>query len=230
MTVAAAPATPAPSSTRAVERALRLLTEVCAEGAISLTECARRVGLPASTALRLLRTLESADFVARDERGVFHAGARLTQLGAAAFGRESLVGLAEPVLQRIVAATGESAYVCVLGPGETALYVGMVEGTYSVRHTSWVGRTVPLEGSAVGAALRGAVSKLGYVARRSVVEPDVTAIAAPVRHPGGIAGAISLVGPTYRIDDSTVSGFGRIVSREARVLTKQFAAAQLVGA
>jgi IclR family transcriptional regulator, acetate operon repressor len=159
MTVATTPATP-PSSTRAVQRALRLLTEVCAEGALSLTDCARRVDLPASTALRLLRTLETADFVVRDEQGVFRAGARLTQLGAAALGRESLVGMAEPALQRIVAATGESAYVSVLGPGDTALYVGMVEGTYSVRHTSWVGRTVPLAGSAVGAALREAVPRL----------------------------------------------------------------------
>jgi IclR family acetate operon transcriptional repressor len=228
--MATMPAAPAQSSTRAVERALRLLTEVCAEGAISLTDCARRVDLPASTALRLLRTLERADFVARDGRGAFRAGARLTQLGAAALGRESLVGMAEPALQRIVAATGESAYVSVLGPGDTALYVGMVEGTYSVRHTSWVGRTVPLAGSAVGAALRGAVARQGYVARRSGVEPDVTAIAAPIRRPGGIAGAISLVGPTYRIDDERMSGFGRIVSREARVIAKQFAAAQSVGA
>ena len=230
MTVAATPATPASPSTRAVERALRLLTEVCAEGAIGLTDCARRVDLPASTALRLLRTLERADFVARDEHGIFRAGARLTQLGAVALGRESLVGVAEPALQRIVAATGESAYVSVLGPGDTALYVGMVEGTYSVRHTSWVGRTVPLAGSAVGAALRGAVPRLGYVARRSGVEPDVTAIAAPIRRPGGIAGAISLVGPTYRIDDKKLTGFGRIVSREARFIARQFAASRLVGA
>jgi IclR family acetate operon transcriptional repressor len=226
MTVAATPG----STTRTVERALGLLAEVCAEGSISLSDCARRVELPASTALRLLRTLESADFVARDDRGFFRPGTRLIQLGAAAFGRESLVGMAEPSLQRIVGVTGESAYVSVLGPGETALYVGMVEGTHAVRHTSWVGRTVPLEGSAVGAALRGAVPNTGYIAERSRVEPDVTAIAAPIRRPGGIAGAISLVGPTYRIDDRKMSDFGRIVSREARVIAKQFAASQLVGA
>jgi len=226
MTVATTPG----STTRTVERALGLLAEVCAEGSISLSDCARRVDLPASTALRLLRTLESADFVSRDDRGFFRAGPRLIQLGATALGRESLVGMAEPSLQRIVGATGESAYVSVLGPGETALYVGMVEGTHAVRHTSWVGRTVPLEGSAVGAALRGAVPKTGFIAQRSSVEPDVTAIAAPIRRPGGIAGAISLVGPTYRIDDQKMSDFGRIVSREARVIAKQFAASQLVGA
>jgi urocanate hydratase len=230
MTAATTRTPPPASSTRAVERALALLAEVCAEGAIGLTDCARKVDLPTSTALRLLRTLESAEFVARDEHGFFRAGSRLIQLGAAALGRQSLVGMAGPSLQRVVAATGESAYVSVPGPGATALYVGMVEGTHAIRHTSWVGRVAPLEDSAVGAALHGAVPAPGYVAHRSSAEPDVTAIAAPIRRLGGIAGVISLAGPTYRIDDKKVAAFGRIVSREARVIAEQFAASHLVGA
>jgi IclR family acetate operon transcriptional repressor len=218
------------SSTRTVDRALELLGAVCAEGAISLADCARRADLPASTALRLLRTLESSDFVARDAQGFFRAGPRLVQLGAAALGRQSLVGIAEPSLQRIVQATGESAYLSVLGPGETALYIGMVEGTYAVRHTSWVGRTVPLEGSAVGAALRGPVPVSGFVGQRSRVERDVTAIAAPIRRPGGIAGALSLIGPTYRIDDGQLEALGRIVAQEAHIVARQFDATDQVGA
>ncbi|OLE26193.1 MAG: hypothetical protein AUG49_08695 [Catenulispora sp. 13_1_20CM_3_70_7] len=210
-----------PSATRTVERALGLLAEVCAEGAISLTDCARQANLSPSTALRLLRTLESADFVARDHQGFFRAGPRLIQLGATALGRESLVGIAEPSLQRIVAASGESAYISILGPGDTALYIGMVEGSHAVRHTSWVGRTVPLEGTAVGAALRGAVPELGYVVRKSSVESDVTAIAAPIRRPGGIAGAVSLVGPNYRMTRQKTRTFGEIVSREAYAIAEQ---------
>jgi IclR family acetate operon transcriptional repressor len=228
--VVSSSAAPSSSSTRAVERALGLLTQVCAEGAISLTDCARRVDLPTSTALRLLRTLEAADFVARDQRGFFRAGARLTQLGAAAMGRQSLVAMAAPSLQRIVAETGESAYVSVPGPGDTALYVAMVEGTHSVRHAGWVGRTVALKGTAVGSALRGRVPAVGYVAKRSTVEPDVTAIAAPIWRPGGIAGAVSLVGPTYRINDEKLSSFGRIVSQEAGVITAEFGSSESVGA
>lgn len=230
MTVVSSSAARVSSSTRAVERALGLLTQVCAEGAISLTECARRVDLPTSTALRLLRTLETADFVARDQHGFFRAGTRLTQLGAAAMGRQTLVGMAEPALQRIVAETGETAYVSVLGPGDTALYVGMVEGTHSVRHAGWVGRTVPLAGSAVGGALCGQAVVEGSVTQRSKVEPDVTAIAAPVYRPGGIAGAVSLVGPTYRIDEEKLSAYGRIVSREAAIISAQFGVAESVGA
>ena len=56
---------------------------------------------------------------------------------------------------------------------------------------------------------------VGYVAERDRSAPDVTAIAAPIRRSGGVAGALSLLGPTYRIDDRTMREYGRIVSREA---------------
>src|SRR5215472_13956577 len=158
--------------TRAVERALELLAEVCADAPLSLATCARRARLAPSTALRLLRTMEQAAFVHRDEAGYYHPGARLIQLGA-------------PALRRIVAATGESAYLSIEGPDDAAIYVAMVEGTHTVRHTSWVGRAMPYEGLAVGDALRGVVPEVGYVAQRDRVEPDVTAIAAPIRRPGG---------------------------------------------
>lgn len=212
----------APSPTRTVERALSLLAEVCSVPALSLADCARRVELAPSTALRLLRTLESAEFVARDARGNFHAGPRLIQLGATALGRESLVRTAEPALARLVGASGESAYISILGPGETALYVGMVEGTHAVRHAGWVGRTVPLEGTAVGAALRGEVPEAGYVVRVSSVEDDVTAIAAPIRRPAGVAGVLSLVGPAYRIDAEKCRALGELVAREARAIAEHY--------
>jgi IclR family transcriptional regulator, acetate operon repressor len=207
-------------STRTAERALELLAEVCATP-LSLTECARRTGLPPSTALRLLRTLESTGFVARDPGGTFHAGIRIIQLGALALGRQSLVELAQPSLARIVEQTGESTYLVVRGSRDTALYLAMAEGTHAVRHTSWVGRAIALADLAVGAALDGDAPASGYIAQRDGKEPDITAIAAPVRRPGGIAAAINLLGPTYRIDDETAHRYGRIVSSEAAVIADQ---------
>lgn len=205
----------ATGSTRTVERALDLLAAVCAEPPISLTECARRAALPASTALRLLRTLEATAFVVRDASGAFRPGPRTIQLGALALGRESLVRLAEPGLARIVELTGESTYLVIRGAGDTALYLAMAEGTHAIRHTSWVGRAIELADLAVGAALRGDVPPAGYVAQRDRIEPDVTAIAAPIRRPGGIVAALNLLGPSYRIDGETMQAYGRTVATEA---------------
>ena len=188
---------------------------MCDNDAITLSDGARRAGLPASTALRLLRALEASGFVRRDEVGSYRPGPRLVQLGASALGRQALVGMAQPALRRIVAATGESAYLSIAGPAETAIYIAMVEGTHAVRHTSWVGRAIPSAELAVGAVLRGEVGPEGYIAERDRIEPDVTAVVAPIRRPGGIAGALSLLGPTYRIDDDALRVYGRIVGDEA---------------
>ncbi|MDT4918830.1 MAG: IclR family transcriptional regulator, acetate operon repressor [Pseudonocardiales bacterium] len=207
------------ASTRTVARALGLLAEVCADPPISLSECARRVDLPASTALRLLRTLESTGFVARDRRGAFRPGPRVLQLGAQALGRQSLVELAQPGLARIVEQTGESTYLVVRGAGDTALYLAMAEGTHPVRHTSWVGRAIELADLAVGAALKGEVPETGYITQRDTFEPEVTAIAAPIRRTGGVAAALNLLGPTYRIDEATSHEYGRIVSAEAAAIS-----------
>jgi urocanate hydratase len=206
---------PAVSATRSVERALTLLATVCGGQASTLAECARLTDLPTSTALRLLRTLEQGEFVARDATGGYRAGSRMVQLGAQALAQEQLVQLCGPALQAIVSASGESAYLSVRGPGATSLYVAMIEGTHSIRHASWVGRTVPMEGSAAGAVLQGRIPEAGFVTFRSGVEQDVTAIAAPIRRPGGIAAALSIVGPDYRIDRATAERYGQLLTREA---------------
>ena len=224
--------TAAVGSTRAVSRAMALLGEVCAEESIGLSECARRAELPASTALRLLRTLEGSGFVTRDEEGNFRAGTRLIQLGALTFGRQSLVRIAEPALHRLVGATGESAYLSMAAPGGSAMYIAMVEGTHAVRHTSWVGRSFPMAGLAVGQALGGKVGAAGYVAERDRLEPDVTAIVAPILRPGGVAAAMSLLGPSYRIDDALLHGYGAVIADEARGVSTQLGwvdPAELVG-
>lgn len=202
-------------STRAVERALALLAEVCERDATTLTEASRRTRLAPSTALRLLRTLEHTGFVSHGADGSWGAGPRSIALGATVLGRASLVRLAEPALQRIVAATGETAYLIVADASGSAVYIGMVEGTRSVRHTSWVGRTIDAHGLAVGRVLAGEVPAGGHVAERDRIEPDVTAVAAPIPRPGGIAGALNLLGPTYRIDEPTMRDYGAIVAREA---------------
>jgi IclR family acetate operon transcriptional repressor len=222
VTAPVSPAAPqAASQTRTVERALDLLALVCDGDAPSLSECARRSRLPASTALRLLRTLEVRGFVRRDADGTFNPGIRVLQVGALALGRQSLVRLGTPGLQRIVESTGESAYLSMRGPGDTAVYVAVAEGTRAVRHISRVGRSVPMEGLAVGAVFAGSTPPCGYVAQRDRDEPDVTAVVAPVTWAGGIAGAVSLIGPTYRISDTTMEEFGRIVTAEGRRVSEQ---------
>ena len=199
-------------STRTVERALALLATICDRGGANLADSARDCDLAPSTALRLLRTLETTGFVSKEEFGTYRPGSRLIQLGAQALSNESLIDLARPAMEKLVSETGESVYLSVEGHGATALYISIVEGTHSVRHASWVGRTVPLDTSAAGHALRGDVPADGYVVVEHGVETDVTAIACPVYSEARIVGALSLVVPSYRLPASKAAQYGRMLA------------------
>jgi len=206
------------SSTRTVERALVLLGAVCGAGSLTLADAARETDLSASTALRLLRTLEGTGFVRRDALGTYRPGLRVVQLGAQALGHESLVSLAEPALERLVGQTRESAYLSVPSHDGAGVYLAMREGTHSVRHASWVGRSIPLAGTAVGSVLAGGHPPDGFVVVRDGVEADVTAIAAPVSSGGRVVAALSVVVPSYRITEADARRFGTLVAREAAAL------------
>lgn len=205
----------AESSTRTVDRALSLLGIVCDRGSISLADAARDADLSASTALRLLRTLEAQEFIRRDVDGRYTPGARIVQLGALALANESLVSLAGAAMDRMVSATGESCYLSVRGAGETGLYIAIMEGTHSVRHASWVGRTIPLKGSAAGAVLNGEPGGTGYVVVKQGVEDDVTAIAAPIAIGSRVVAALSSVIPSYRLNEELIAHIGHLLEREA---------------
>ncbi len=207
------------TATRSVERALTLLAHIAESNeGIPLAAAARDTNLSASTALRLIRTLQRWEFVRRDADGTFHGGPRLLATAAKALSSQSVYQLAVPHLTEMCRDSGESCYLAVVGPAGQALYVRQEQSPRSIRHVSWVGRTVPLSGTAIGGALTGSPSE-GPVALRSTLEPDVTAVAAPVCWGEDVVAAISVVGPSYRIDDATLVRFGELVAAHARELS-----------
>jgi DNA-binding IclR family transcriptional regulator len=216
----------ADQATRTVERALALLASVCDRGGANLADTARDCELAPSTALRLLRTLETTGFVRKDEFGMYRPGSRIIQLGAQALSDESLTELAGSAMDELATETGESVYLSVEGHAATAVYISIVEGTHSVRHASWVGRTVPLDTSAAGQALRGKVSDAGYVVVERGVETDVTAIASPIFSQARIVAAMSLVIPSYRLTARQTTKYGRLLVAAAAEVSARLSSSQ----
>lgn len=208
----------AESSTRTVERALNLLAVICDQAGLNLSEASRAVELSPSTALRLLRTLEGSGFVHKEEDGTYRPGSRLIQLGAQALSNESLITLCRSEMDQLVEETGESVYLSVQAHRASALYIAIVEGTHSVRHSSWVGRVIPMESSASGRVLEDRIPPEGYVVMERGIETDVTAIAAPVRSEHRVVASMSIVVPSYRVYDNDVARFGAaLVAATARI-------------
>ncbi|WP_165494883.1 IclR family transcriptional regulator [Actinomadura roseirufa] len=209
-----------PVPTRTVERALTLLVEVATNDGLGLVDLARRVNLSPATASRLLRTLEATEFVRRDDDGAYHGASRLIQVAVTSMSSVPLYRLAEPHLAALRDELGESAYLGVAGPQETVLYARLAESDKSIRHSGWLGKTVPLRGTAIGTALSDRCGDQGYVVASHTLEDGVTAIAATVRWPdGSVAAAVSVVGPTFRISDAQVHTIGKLVASRAHALS-----------
>jgi DNA-binding IclR family transcriptional regulator len=212
------------AGTRTVERALTLLAAVAQDGG-TLSQLARAAKLSPSTASRLLATLAGQELVRRDEHGRYHAGLRLRQLAAASLRADPLYELAGPHLVALADETGETANLAVAADPQRVVYLRQVASPKLVQTAAWAGRTIPRRGTALGAALRGAVGEGGYVALTGAVEPDVTSIAAPVSGPDGqIAAALSVLAPNYRTSARRVEACGLAVARHAGDLSRSLGA------
>lgn len=211
----------APAATpRATDRGLSLLRVIAdnPEG-MALADLAREVDLNASTALRQLRSLEAAGLAVRGAGGDWEPGPELLRIARNLAAHATLPRLAAPLLVEIAGATGESVYLAEPVDATTAVYVAMEAGSFAIRHVSWLGRAVPRRGSAVGQALAGRVDDDGVVVVEDAVEPGVTAVAAPVRGPGGaIEAAVSLVGPSFRLEGAALANARRSVAAAAAKL------------
>src|SRR6478735_2946653 len=134
---------------RSVGRVLDLL-EIVLAAPCTLTAAAADAELTPTTALRHLRALEARGYVRRDGSGRYGAGPTVLRL-AAALGDNGLLqrltAAAQPHLDILAAATGESAYLAV-SDGRTATYVATAESHRAIRHVGWVGQDVPLDGTA----------------------------------------------------------------------------------
>jgi IclR family acetate operon transcriptional repressor len=182
---------------RSIGRVLDLFEVVLAQGRCNLTSASAAAGLTPTTTLRYLRALETRGYLDRDSGGDFSAGPTALRLAAGLRGGtaiDRLISTAQPHLDRLAELTGESAYLAV-GDGRTGTYVATAESNRAIRHVGWVGQKVPLEGSALGAAIdrRGAV-----ITRTGAVEPDITAMSRALATRGKLDVAISIVGPRHR--------------------------------
>jgi DNA-binding IclR family transcriptional regulator len=133
-----------------VARALALLEELRdSEQGLGVNELARRIGVNASTASRLLATLESFGIVQRDAQGPFRLGLALVTLADRVLSRLDLRALARPVLVDLMERTGETATLSLPGDRE-AITVDSAPSRSSVVSMARLGRPSIAHATAVG--------------------------------------------------------------------------------
>ena len=140
-----------------------------------------------------------------------------------------LTAAAQPELERLVEATEESAYLAVRDGG-TAVYIATVEGRRAIRHVGWVGRTVPIDGTAVGEALLASPPAPGVrpapIFNTGAIEPDVTAVCAPIHGSAGTVAALSVLGPAERLTGTRLQTAADAVVESAVATSSAFSSVE----
>lgn len=143
-----------PSQVQALVRALTLLEHVSRnEHGVTLSDAAHAAGLAASTAHRLLKSLEQMDFVAQDEeRGLWFVGVKAFTIGSAFVRSRDVVAVARPFMRELMERAGETVNLAVLDRDEP-VYLTQIECRQMIRAHALPGARAPIHCSGVGKAL-----------------------------------------------------------------------------
>lgn len=163
---------------------------------LDTAEISQRSGLSPTIVARILSLLEESGLLGQTAGGRYRPGLQLVALASRVGPLDQLRLIARPILGRLRDVTGETANLVVL-EAEHALYIDQVESRHALRHTGWVGRRIPLERTATGAALSG---ESGAQVVRDAVELGVTAIACVIPGMADPRAAVSVTGPNFRLE------------------------------
>ena len=237
------------TGTQSIDRAAQVLVHVLetAEpptvGALST-----RLGLPKSTASRVVGALERQGLIQRGNGGGrLVPGAVLQRYARRETGDAELVERASEALDRLAQASGETINVGVPSLGAVEL-LDQRDSRHFLGSPNWVGRRVPAHGSALGKVFyaygalpvpSGPLERLaprtapsgdeldldevrtqGYAIAVEELEPGLWAVAAPVRDASGaVVAALSVSGPTVRMPRGLFRRVGGLLVDEGRALS-----------
>ncbi len=180
---AASPQPAEPGGLASVSKALMLLDALeDANEPTGVSALARTIGMPKSTAFRLLAYLEESGLVERSGKA-YQLGRRLFELGnhVEACRPDGLRDIAQPFLTDLHARTGMVVHLAVLD-GHAVVYLDKIHGLRTAAIATTVGGRAPATCSALGKAL------LAYAEAHAVKDVIETGLASrtrfSVRQPG----------------------------------------------
>jgi len=164
-------------------KACRVLGWLAAERqAYSVSEVARQLAMPRTTAFRVLRTL-CAEGLLEEVAGRYRAGAGLLRLGLLALGSVQVHALAEPILHDLAQTTGETAHLAMPCNAQM-LIMQVADSPHPIRVASQPGTLVSMHCAATGKALLAALPPgrsaelLGGISLERRTEHTITTVAA----------------------------------------------------
>lgn len=204
---------------------LELLAET--EECVSLGTLAAQSGMTRNGAFRILRTMCDRGLVEKgDQHGTYRLGFCTVPLAKKLLKNMSIVNYAHPFLEELANKHDEAVYLTVLKDDEV-LFVDMVDCSQQIKAASLLGRLVPLFSNAAGKVMKSCDSRellkrllrkrsnkelekldremkeiraSGVAIDKGGLGDGIISVAVAIRdYSGRIVGAITLIGPSFRM-------------------------------
>ncbi len=144
---------------QALDRGLNLMRVLSREAASTLTELALQVGMPPSTAHRVLATLQAQGFVELDQSTQeWSIGIEAFRVGNAYLGRTNLVEVARATMREMTEQTGETANLAVANHGDV-VFISQVESQHPIRAFFQPGTRGFMHASGIGKVLLASLDR-----------------------------------------------------------------------
>lgn len=227
---------------KSLAKGLRALDLLIERADVGTNEVAQALRIDKGAASRTMQTLVAAGYAVQNAKRRWQCGPKLR-------GRSAPVGppireRARPLLERLHAATGETAHLAIRAD-DRVLYLDKVETDLPLRVDRPVGTLSPLHCTALGKiflafgeapfprtlagytnrtamdldALRAALARIvedGFAIDDEEFAVGIRCVAAPLRDAGGrVIAAIGISGPTARITPAHLSNYGRLAMEVA---------------
>ena len=148
------------TTVQALDRGLNLLSVLARESRASLTDLSLSIGMPPSSAYRLLATLQKHGFAEFDEpTQEWMIGVEAFRIGSAFTQRTSLVEISREPMQDLMEETGETANLAIASGGHV-VFVSQVETPHPIRAFFPPGARSPMHASGIGKALLAEMSRV----------------------------------------------------------------------
>jgi IclR family transcriptional regulator, acetate operon repressor len=147
------------TTVQALDRSLALLGALARSEKLTLTELSLRMGMPPSSAHRLLMTLQKHGFVEFDEASQgWMIGIEAFRIGSAFAQRTNLVEAGREVMRALMEETGETANLAIPDGGDV-VFISQVETQNPIRAFFPPGTRVPMHASGIGKALLASLTR-----------------------------------------------------------------------
>jgi len=200
------------------------------ESRLPLTDIARKVGLPLSTAHRILATLRDVGIVEQEgDRDLYRLGLKLLELGSMVLANMEVHREALPYIEEMDSPHGLASNVTI-GKGAPAYCTGVGKALLAfqpenvVDHVCRLGLTKFTPQTITHPEkLRKELTQVraqGYAVDNAEHQPDVRCVAAPIRnHSGNVIASLSVSGPATRIPKDRIPGLAARVREVAGKLS-----------